>query len=993
MLQKNQTAGRALFVILAFLCLSCDGFALDPSRKLTQYLLDSWEISEGLPQNSVQAILQTKDGYLWLGTQEGLARFDGVKFTTFNRRNTPALKSHYIFSLLEDNAGNLWIGTNGGGLTRYQNGAFENFAAPNSPSDAYVRHLYMDSRSRLWIGTDLGGLNLYNGGKFSAYTTRNGLSHNFVRAVFQDHSGNLWVGTDGGGLNKFANGRWEVEKSVPHDFIGAIREDRSGNLWVGTLGAGLFVLNNGKWSAYTSKDRLPNDFIRSLYEDSNGVLWIGTEGGLVRFHNSEWETLTSVNGLTSHFIWTLFEDHEGSLWIGTFGGGLSRLKDPKFVSLTTQQGLSDNDIWSFYGQRDGTMWIGTVNGGVTQWKDGVVATISMKNGLPNNNVRSVWVDQDNSVWIGTSGGGICMWMNNRCTLYNNRNGLSNDFVRSIYRDREGNLWIGTNGGGLNLLKDGKFTYFNSHNGLPGDFIRALHQDREGNLWVAVDGGGLVQYHDGRFKTYSMKDGLSSDKVLSLYEDSDGVIWIGTLDGGLNRLHNGRITSFDVSNGLYDDAVFQILEDSSGNLWMGSNKGISRVKKQQLNELASSAIRKIDSYSYGISDGMASNECNGGAFPSGWKDQLGRLWFPTDQGVVFFHPDRLPINPHQPRVHIESIVADSDEPVRSSPFQQNPVFKAGTTKFELAYTALSFLYPQNVKFKYQLEGFDEDWIDAGVRRTAYYTNVPPGRYTFRVIASNNDGIWNREGSSVRFRLEPHYYQTFWFYALCLLLLAALSMAAYRFRIRQMRLQFAAVLEERNRISREIHDTLTQDFTAIVLQLEAAEMVLENISEVAREYVDRARELARNGLSESRRFVQALRPASLEGANLSQALQQTAQRTLSGTGIRIQTEVGGKPKRLAPGIEDNLLRIAQEACTNIRKHTEAKNVWIRLHYKRWLTEMRIEDDGAGFDPENPTSDQGGFGLTSMRERAAQAKGRMEVRSVKGSGTTIVITVPRF
>lgn len=993
---KTASRNSALSTLaLLILCLSLGQLchALDPSRSLQQYLLDSWQIREGLPQNTVQAIVQTRDGYLWIGTQEGLARFDGVQFTIFDKRNTPAFQSHYILTLLEDSAGRLWIGTNSG-LLLYHDGKFSRFTAPNAPSDQYIRNLYMDSRNRLWIGTDLGGLNLYHGGRFSAYTTKNGLSHNFVRATCLDRSGNLWVGTDGGGLNRMRDGKWEVERAVTHFFIGSILEDRSGRLWVGTLGGGLFFHKDGKWNSLTTKDGLPNNFIRYLYEDDRGTLWIATEGGLARNIRGQWQVLTNSHGLASPFIWTLTQDHEGSLWIGTFGGGLSRLKDPKFLTLTSQQGLSDDDIWSIHGDQNGVMWIGTVNGGVTRWNNGQTSSITTGNGLPNNNVRSILVDRDGTVWIGTSGGGLCAWRDGKCTIYNSKNGLSNDFVRSIYQDQEGNLWIGTNGGGLNRFRDGKFTFFDSRNGLSGDFIRALHQDRQGNLWIAVDGGGVVRYNKGEFKQYGLKEGISSDKVLSLYQDPERTLWIGTLDGGLNRLKDEKFTSYKIDNGLADDGVFQILEDATGHLWMGSNKGIFRVAKKELNDYAAGKIKKISSDIFGIADGMASNECNGGSFPSGWKDSTGRLWFPTDHGVVVFDPDHLPVNQLAPRVHIESLIADDAAHLRLPPFGKQISFEPGITRLEFHYTALSFLFPQKMKFQYRLDGFDKDWVQAGSRRVAYYTNLPPGRYTFRVIASNNDGVWNHEGAFVLFELSPHFYQTFWFYALCVLALILLIVAVYRFRIRQMRLQFAAVLEERNRISREIHDTLTQDFTAIVLQLEAAEMVMENTPEHAGSFVERARELARNGLTESRRFVQALRPSPLEGKSLSNAFKQIADKTLSGSGIKFSIEVAGKEKQLQPGVEDNLLRIAQEAFTNIRKHSGAQNVKMHLHYKRLLTEMRIEDDGHGFDPQNPSSSgEGGFGLTSMRERAAQAKGRLEIHSAPGKGTSIVVSVSKF
>ncbi len=444
------------------------------------------------------------------------------------------------------------------------------------------------------------------------------------------------------------------------------------------------------------EDGLPQNTITVIHQTRDGYIWLGTQEGLVRFDGVRFTVFDKKNteDIKDSHILTLFEDHEGSLWIGTYGGGLNRLKDGEFTAYTTKEGLS------------------------------------------------------------------------------------NDFVWSIYEDRKGSLWIGTYGGGLNRLKDGEFTAFTTKEGLSNNFVRSIYEDREGSLWIGTDGGGLNRLRDEKFTVYTIKEGLSNDLVRSIYEDREGSLWIGTRGGGLNRLKDGKFTVYTTKEGLFDDTVWQILEDGKGNLWMSCNNGIFRVNKRELNDFAEGKISSINSISYGKPDGMMSKECNGGVQPAGWKSRDGRLWFPTIRGVAMIDPENIRTNKMPPPVLIEQVIIDNRSFVDSRIIQISP----GNKDFEFHYTGLSFLVPDRVKFKYKLEGWNKEWIDAGTRRMAYYTNIPPGSYCFRVIACNNDGIWNEEGASLKIIVPPTFWQTWWFRVLLVLSILSAVIFIYKLNTR-------------------------------------------------------------------------------------------------------------------------------------------------------------------------------------------------------------------
>jgi PAS domain S-box-containing protein len=782
---------KRLFLLSLFLFFVIPAQALNPSKSITQYVHQMWQTENGLPHDSINAIVQTRDGYIWVGTGGGLAFFDGVHFTVFDKRNTPEIKNDEITALFEDSQGNLWIGTGGGGLVQLKDKKFRTFTTKDGLVHDYVNSLYGGRDGCLWIGTESGLSSLKNG-NFTSYTIENGLSSDNVRTVFVDKENVLWVATYGGGLNRFQDGKTAVytdREGLSNNFLLSICEDREGNIWVGTLN-GLNRFKNGKFTVYTTREGLSHNAVRAVYEDSEGVLWAGTYGGgLNRFLDGKFTSFTTKEGLSNDSVRVIYEDRDNSLWIGTYGGGLDRLKEGKFTTYTTKEGLSQNYVMSVCEDREGSLWLGTAGGGLDRLKEGKFKIYTRKQGLSRDMVMSVIEDRKGNLWIGTGGGGLSCLKNGKLSTYTTKDGLSHDFIRALYEGSDGSLWIGTHGGGLNRLKDGRFTSYTTKEGLSSDLVMAICEDKEGNLWVGT-GRGLSCLKEGKFTTFTTKDGLSHDFIRALYEGSDGSLWIGTHGGGLNRLKNGKFTSYSMREGLYDDAIYQILEDERGYIWMGCSKGVFCVSKRELEDFAEGRIQSITSIAYDKADGMIGSECASGTQPGAWRSRNGRLWFSTLNGLAMVDPEKIGVNTKPPDVIIERVIIDNkpfaiDKKVRLGPGRKN---------FEFHYTGLNFISPEKVRFKYKLEDYDKEWVDAGTRRTAYYTSIPPGNYRFQVIACNNDGFWNEKGASFNFYLKPYFYQTLWFYLLCSLGIVSAGVGIFRIRVRQLRRRKAELEEQ-------------------------------------------------------------------------------------------------------------------------------------------------------------------------------------------------------
>ena len=741
-----------------------------------------WKTEDGLPQNTVPAIAQTKNGYLWFGTELGLVRFDGLTFTVFDRNNTPELKSNVVDALYADRAGDLWIGTVGGGLTELSEGKFQTFTTKQGLSSDTIRCLQEDSEGNLLIGTDGGGLDSLTNGHFSVFHSEDGLADNEVFALAEDGLQNIWVGTHNG-LSQFKNGHFRTfsqRDGLPSNYIRSLYSSADGVLWIGT-NSGLARYQNEAIKTYTTLNGLGTNIITAIRSDSAGGLWVGTFGGGINHFSGEAFTPYKVkDGFPSNDIWSIYRDSDGNLWIGTGGGGLSRLiENSTFSTLGVQQGLSNPVVLPVLEDDQGSLWIGTHGGGLNRYKDGKVTVLTTKDGLADDRLLSLCEGSDKALWIGTVNG-LSRLKDQKITTYRMRDGLPSDAVTASLQDLEGNMWFGTRAG-LVRFRNGAFTTYTTKDGLPANLIRCLYQDRLHRLWIGTS-GGLACLNRGSFTVFDSRNGLSNNVVFALHEDKAGVLWIGTNGGGLNRLENGKLTAITSRDGLTDDAIFSILEDDSRNLWMSSNRGVSRVRLDSLNAFCARTSNRVPVVSYGKADGMATSECNGSFQPAGWKTRDGRLWFPTMRGVVFVDPTLLHTHALRAPV-IESVRIDHRQLGVKSAIRAVP----GQGDLEFQYTAIELGSTQRVRFRYKLEGFDRDWTDAGTRRTAYYTNIPPGPYRFVVSAGGGDGTWTPETTAISFLLTPHFYQTPVFYGLLVAGILVTIFGLHRAHLRDLQLR--------------------------------------------------------------------------------------------------------------------------------------------------------------------------------------------------------------
>lgn len=796
------TGGRASPFRLSFcaawiiLAAAESAWALDPAKAVTQYIHSAWSSSDGLPQNAALCILQTRDGYLWVGTQEGLARFDGLQFKVFDRSNTPAMTHSTVQALVEDAEGALWAGTEGGGILRLKDGEWSAFrAASGLPSDI-VHALLLDREGALWAGTYSGVGRLKNG-RWTAFPTGSGAASFRVRCLLQDRSGRIWAGTEGGGLYEFQGDRFApspLSQALPDPRIRCLAESPQGELCVGLESAGLAILRNGAWTIFTEASGLPNDRVYSLFWDRDGCLWAGTEGGgLGRWAKGRWSRFTARDGLSGDLVYALYEDREASLWIGLFGGGLDRLREGKWTSYTVAEGLPTNNIWCAYADPFGGVWAGTEEG-LAHFAGGRWTAYTARDGLPHNRVRAILMDRAGAVWVGTGGGGLGRLKSGRWTRFTSRDVLSSDRVYALLEDREGALWVGTFGGGVLRLKAGRWTHFSTADGLASDRVRCIAQDPAGAIWFGTYGGGLSRYQNDQWTTVTEKDGLPSDLILCLAVDSRGHLWVGTSGGGLGVLMGGRWHRFTLASGLRDDKAFQILDDQRGHLWFSSNKGVCEVSLDEMEAYAEGRASFVRCALHGRSDGLRSQECNGGSQPAGCRTPDGRIWFPTPAGLAVLDPARVPRNENPPRVVVNEVLVNRRPLDLRGPLSV-PV---GRGELEIRYAGISLVAPEKVQFRYMLEPYDRWWVEAGTRRQAFYTNLPPGSYRFRLMASNEDGVSTALSSAVAFRLEPPFWRTPAFYVLAVLLAAAVGAGLFLLSVRNIRrkaARLARLVDER------------------------------------------------------------------------------------------------------------------------------------------------------------------------------------------------------
>jgi ligand-binding sensor domain-containing protein/signal transduction histidine kinase len=990
--------------------------ALDPHTALAQYGYQSWQTDSGLPQNTVHAIVQGRSGFLWIATEGGLVRFDGADFTVFNRANTPQLPSDLIDGLLLDRSGNLWISTSGG-LARMSAAevpnahSIQDFGPARGIPHTQIYGAWQDPAGTVWVMSAAGLFRIGDGQTVAQpVPLQQDLTENSLMAA--GPQGSLWLGSAEGLLHAWPDGHfapigasgevvalavdghgvaWAALRSgleacsasgcrsipVPSgDIVNALTADASGHMWIGASG-GLFVAHGYRLQPLHA-DSGSVDF---LYSDHEGMIWAGTARGIMRIAPGSTPSVQLLRRNDTYLA--AAEDREGDLWFGTESGGLAVLRDRKFSTLTAEDGLTEEYVYALAQSANGDVWVGTRGGGLNVFHNGKFHAISSSQGLAGNVVLSVAAAPNGDVWAGTPDG-LNLIRNGRVRVFTTADGLADDFVRSLFVDRDGALWIGTRHG-LSRYRNGRFDTWSVIDGLGSNMVGAMAQGRDGALWIGTL-GGLSRFRNGQFRTFTTHDGLSSNIVTALRMDRDGTLWIGTNNRGLNRMRGGHIVA--IHSAELPHRILGILEDHSGYIWLSSSSGVYRVSRAGLNRMADGG-RAAEVMRFGVADGMRISECSSGGHPAALRLRDGELWFATLKGIARVNPAHMPVNRVPPPVVIERISVD-DVP---EPSVSRLTIPPGHSHYEFDYAGLSFVAPQKVEYRYQLQGFDRGWVNAGTRRAAYYTNLPHGRYTFRVMARNNDGVWSSTAATAQLIIEPHFYQMLWFRLLAILALAGLGYAVWRRRLLGVEREFQAVLGERTRIAREIHDTLAQGFVAVSVQLELVAQLLHISKDAAQEQLQQTQAMVRSSLDDARTSIWELRSQTAEREDLATRVLKMAEEVASraGSQARVQMQVSGTYRPLDPDVEREAARIAREAVVNSVRHGHPQNILLRLEYDGSMFGMEVRDDGRGFDGPPADGSSGHFGVTGMRERAAAIGATLTIESQAGQGTWVRLALP--
>lgn len=992
-------AVRRRGVLGAFFCLWCFFSLISAPASLAQYRFDLWTADDGLPQNIIRFIHQTRDGYLWFATADGLVRFDGVRFTTFNKSNSPGINSNRFLTLYEDHAGALWAGTEDGGLTRYWQGGFQTWTTQDGLASNHIGGISGDEQGTMSV---LSGTQImrWAEGRFHP-STRDFPIIRGGAVLGWGGRGAFW-GVNENGLYCYVNGRTiglSRNDGLPSLLITSVSADQRGTLWAATADAGLTKIEGGRVSrVYRANRGLPGDWVwpvvaasgpelKAFSKDARGALW------LTDLDSGENRLLTErpPEALVSLHYYRLFEDREGNLWIGTEGGGLYRARPQAISVYSKDQGLADRNTYPMVEDHEGGVWIAT--GDLTRFMDGEVTVYTARNSALGWVYGGLYVDRAGQLWVGTAAG-VQVFERGRFRFVDGLRDLTRSpfEVMAMHQDRQGALWLGTNRGRLIRYQDGVPVVYTREDGVAGDDVKVIIEDATGDIWIGAY-GGLSRYKDGRFTGWTARDGLPGNSVRALYADADGALWIGTYDSGLGRYKDGRFTRYTTREGLYNDGVFQILEDARGNLWMSCNRGIYRVSKRELNEFADGKLSAITSVAYGKGDGMLNAECNGGRWPAGIKARDGRLWFPTQDGAAVVDPEKIITNRRPPPVMIESFLIDR----QPTAFDQLVRIAPGLENFEIGYTALSFVNSEHVKFKYKLDGLDRDWVDAGARRTAYYSHVPPGDYTFTVIAANSDGVWNTEGRSLRVTVEPPFYRAWWFVALIALGLAAAVLAAFNFRVARLRREqerqrafsrqlIASQEAERYRIAAELHDSLGQHLLIIKNRAALGERFAP-IESKAREQFDEIDLSAGKAIGEVRAIAYNLRPLNLDRLGLTAVVEEMIVNVSRAVGIQFAADIEPLDDLFSKEDEISFYRVIQESVNNVVKHSGATKANVEIWRADGHLHAAVRDNGRGFGAAAPP----GFGLNSIAERVRMLGGTHAISSTPGEGTALNIRVP--
>ncbi len=960
--------------------------ALTIERGQLPFTFRVWQREQGLPQNFVRALAQTKDGYLWVGSDAGVSRFDGARFVSFGLPE--GFQAGPVQALLGDSRGALWIGSVGTGLGRWQNGRFTSFTTQDGlPSDS-VDALAEDSQGRLWVGTEA-GLAVWDNQRLRRYNSSGPLAGKPITALFSNHRGSVWIGAKGAGLFELRGGELFQVRDPDFDYLlqdpHCVLVDHEGRIWVGAGDDSVLYREAGHWRPYRLPRHLARHYVSALAEDPDGTVWAGSVSeGLFQFKHGKLVAINASSGLSDNLVEALLVDREGRLWVGTHGG-LNQLRPKNLSVISYNEGLGKGAAQGLAEVAPGMIWASKSSEGLYLW-DGSYFHLLPAAGLSpeDDRIGPLLMARDGSCWVGGAHG-LLQFKDVRAA--ENQAGspaLTNLDVTALGQDAEGELWAGTRQGELWWQENGQWRA--QVNGQRVHAITAIVAAPDGSVWVGTAGDGLFNVEGKADGRWSRQTGLLSQWVRTLYLDSDGALWIGTGGGGLSRLRAGTVATFTTREGLPDNTISQILGDDAGNLWLGGDRGIVCVSKQELGDLAARKGPAVYPQVYGRAEGMLSEECITGVFPIGLKTKSGLLWFPTQDGIVVADPHHQTVEGSAPSVVLEETlvdgVPDAEESLRLAP---------GKHRIEFRYTGVNFDAPERVRFRYRLEGLDSEWVDAGSARLASFPYVPYGEYHFEVIAGNGKGGWNPTGASVPVTVKPYVWQTWWFRVPAALgLLAFIAVAARVVEQRKVQLRLEqlererALAHERERIARDLHDDLGSSLARISLLSGLLKADRDNPSQIEGHAV-KISQSADQTVRALEEIVWAVRPGSDSLQSLVEYIAHFANELFDGGGIRCRLDLPADlPSRpLPPEVRHNIFLVVKEALANVLKHAGAREVRISAEATADALEIVVQDNGRGFDTKRQSR---GSGLGNMRRRVQGMGGTVTIESCPGQGTTV-------
>ena len=956
--------------------LTAPAVALDPGKSMTQYAHRIWGQEEGLFQPTIYSILQTRDGFLWLGTQDSLIRFDGVHFREF-AEGASILHGSLIRAMAEDRNGNLWVGSLGNGLVRITpTGRVEQYSTRSGMLSNTVFGLATDPDGSVWASTNE-GLARISPGHIRVFTTADGLPSKRIRTTCRAPGGIRWVADLESGLTRW-DGSHIGSQMLTGRNVTALVCAADDSVWAGTP-EGLVHITGSDVVTYTKASGLPDEEVSALAEGPNGTLWIGTKDGVSRLHDGNVSVYRTRDGLSHSEVLALCTDREGTLWAGT-KNGLDQFTDGKVTPYTANEGLSSNDAGPVLEDNAGYLWVGTSDRGLNSFDGHVFRTVTTKDGLESNRILSLALDPSGDLWVGTGRGLNRIRGRRVVAAYTRADGLKGSEVRSLFVDKERTLWIGTESA-LQRLESGRIVAAQIPGSSKNSGVIALSGARTTPLFASFETPSLYVLRDGELSLYPLE---TTHAVDCFFMDRlNRTIWMGTLGSGLLRWKDGHIARVYVKDGLYDNRIYSILQDGKSNLWLASSKGIFRLSLQQLNEFSDGRRKTVTSLPF--TTGQLRFECRSGVQPAACRTRDGRLWFATTSGLVVLDPNHLQANGTAPPVAVTAMLINGK---RFSPPGEPHLKPSDPNNVEIRYAGLSFISPEKVGFRYRLAGYERVWTDAGARREAFYTNLPPGRFEFQVEAKNADGIWSPQPAVLQFVVEPKLYQRWWFFPVLVLALGLTAATWYRFRIRRLRSRFVLVLAERNRIARELHDTLLQGLSGITMQMQAVWAKLPHSPEkrALGEIINDAGRCS----TEARQSLWGLRNNAERATQFSEKLIELARQGVGDKRLGLSFNVEPVALNDHPEVEYQLLRIAGEALSNTLRHASATQVGFSLHAAKGVLCLGVEDDGIGFSTSVQQTG-GHYGLQGMRERAAEIGAELSIASSPGHGTAVLVSVP--